>query len=58
MPHILNAKYHDILISDHSPVTFILNLTDFSSTKPIWRVDPQLLSDPCVDGIRKGAEHP
>ena len=46
MPHILNTKYYDILISDHSPVTFIVNLTDFSSTKPTWRIDPQLLSDP------------
>uniref|UniRef100_A0A3B3E0S0 Reverse transcriptase domain-containing protein n=1 Tax=Oryzias melastigma TaxID=30732 RepID=A0A3B3E0S0_ORYME len=41
---IPNTKYHNILISDHSPVTVSLNLSlpkkDYS-----WRFDPTLLGD-------------
>lgn len=46
IPYILSTKYHNILISDHSPVTFCIDLNNTSSPNPTWRLDPQLLSDP------------
>uniref|UniRef100_A0AAQ5XLH4 Reverse transcriptase domain-containing protein n=1 Tax=Amphiprion ocellaris TaxID=80972 RepID=A0AAQ5XLH4_AMPOC len=44
IPQITNSKYHNILISDHSPVTISLNV---SLKKPTysWRFNPNLLSD-------------
>ena len=50
LPHIHNPKYHNILISDHSPVTFILNVNGLKPSRPLWRMNPQLINDPtfCV----------
>jgi len=44
--NILNSKIHDILISDHAPVSFEVVLDQTSSIRPLWRMDPQLIEDP------------
>lgn len=44
--YISDVNYHDIVISDHSPITFKLQLDDISPRQPIWRFDPELLKDP------------
>lgn len=44
IPHVTNAKYHNILISDHSPLTMSINLSLPKQTYS-WRFNPSLLSD-------------
>lgn len=44
--NILNSKIHDILISDHAPVSFEVVFDQTSFTRPLWRMDPQLIDDP------------
>lgn len=44
--NVLNSKIHDILISDHAPVSFEVILDQTSFTRPLWRMDPQLTADP------------
>ena len=38
------AKYHNIIISDHCPVSVSLRLLEVSKTYRSWRFDPQLLT--------------
>lgn len=45
IPFTFNTTYHNILISDHSPVTFALKLSEIVTTQPLWRADPYLLKD-------------
>lgn len=45
IPFTFNATYHNILISDHSPVTFSLKLSEIVTSQPLWRADPYLLKD-------------
>ncbi len=42
----LNSKIHEILISDHAPVSFEVVFDQTSFTRPLWRMDPQLIDDP------------
>lgn len=44
--NVMNNKIHDILISDHAPVTFELAFNNLTSSRPLWRMDPRLVSDP------------
>lgn len=44
MQGVQNAKYHNIIISDHSPVTFSLELLEPGRNHKGWRLDPQLLN--------------
>ena len=46
LPHVHNPTYHNILISDHSPLTFMLNISGLHPSRPVWRMNPQLISDP------------
>lgn len=41
--YVTNNKIHDILISDHSPVTFELDINNLTSLRPVWRMDPRLI---------------
>ncbi len=45
IPFTFNATYHNILISDHSPIIFALKVSDIATTQPLWRADPYLLKD-------------
>lgn len=45
LPHSYNAKYHNIIISDHSPVSFMLKFPGGASNQRSWRFNPQLLTD-------------
>ena len=40
-----NPKYHNIIISDHCPVTFSFRLSDTPRQQGSWRFNPQLLTD-------------
>lgn len=40
-----SSKYHNIIISDHCPVTFSLRLCDTPWQQGSWRFNPQLLTD-------------
>lgn len=40
-----NAKYHNIIISDHSPVSFSVKLCENASTLRNWGFNPQLIPD-------------
>ena len=42
--HVTNTKYHNILISDHSPLTMSIILSLPKQTYS-WRFNPSLLSD-------------
>lgn len=46
MPYIHNCVYHNIIISDHCPVTFSLHLDDVGQSYAYWRLNPQWLSRP------------
>ncbi len=43
IPFTFNTTYHNILISDHSPITFALKVSEIATTQPLWRADPYLL---------------
>lgn len=45
MPHVHNATYHNIIISDHCPVTCSFTLGNFAKTHRSWRFNPQLLNN-------------
>ena len=45
-PYTCNVRYHDIIISDHSPLTFSLRLADIVPNERAWRLNPQLLTEP------------
>ena len=45
MPCSYNAKYHNIIISDHSPTTFSLQLGENAPAQRNWRFNPQLITD-------------
>ena len=44
LPSVINATYHNIVISDHSPVSFNFR-NILSSPKYSWRFNPLLLKD-------------
>ena len=52
--HIYNSRYHDILISDHSPLTFVLNSNGLHSSWPLQRMDPQFINNPKFSKYLKG----
>ena len=39
-----NVKYHNIIISDHCPVSVSLTLLELRRDFRSWRLDPQLLT--------------
>lgn len=45
MPFTTNTKYHNIGISDHSPLTFSLYLEDITTSRRFWRLNPQLQTE-------------
>lgn len=45
LPLSYNAKYHNIIISDHSPVSFSLKLGENVPIQRSWRFNPQLTTD-------------
>ena len=44
MPYAVNTKYHNILISDHSPVTCTVNIQNMTKPQTNWRLNPLLLT--------------
>lgn len=46
LPSIQNTKYHNIITSDHCPVSFLMKRCDSSGVQRNWRFDPQLLDNP------------
>lgn len=36
-PYVIDTKYHNIVISDHSPVTLTLNIQNATRPQQIWR---------------------
>lgn len=44
LPGVHNAKYHDIIISDHCPVSVSMRLPRAAKMCVSWRFDPQLLA--------------
>lgn len=46
--NVLSSKYHNILISDHAPVSLVLNL-NHKQQHSSWRFHPSLLSDPSFE---------
>lgn len=44
--NVMNSKIHDILISDHAPVTLELVFSNLTSSRPVWRMDSRLVNDP------------
>lgn len=45
LPYCYNAKYHNIIISDHSPVSFSIKLPGHLPTQKTWRFNPELLTN-------------
>lgn len=45
MPHVIDTKYHNIVISDHCPVTCTLNIQNATRPQQIWRFNPLLLGE-------------
>lgn len=45
LPFTYNAKYHNIIISDHSPVSFTFRPSENIPTQRSWRFNPQLITD-------------
>ena len=45
LPYTFNPKYHNIIISDHGPVSFTLRLDSFTKPQRNWRFNPQLLEN-------------
>ena len=44
-PSIVNVKYHSIVISDHSPLTFLLCLDHVDKPHTSWRLNSYLLTE-------------
>lgn len=44
-PYVIDTKYHNIFISDHSPVTCTLNIQNATRPQHIWRLNPLLLGE-------------
>lgn len=45
LPH-RSVKHHDIVISDHAPLSLSLNLDNLTRSEKMWKLDPQLLKEP------------
>lgn len=50
LPFVTNSKIHPIIISDHAPITFTLNL-EKHKTNTRWRLNTSLLKDPQFDAL-------
>lgn len=46
LPSSYNVKYHNIIISDHCPISFSMKLCDSTKRQRNWRFNPQLLTNP------------
>lgn len=46
LPNVCTAKYHNIIISDHCPVTFTFKVCNSTKSERNWRFEPQLLNNP------------
>ncbi len=44
-PFTVNVKYHSIVISDHSPLSFSLCLDHIDKPHTSWRLNPYLLTE-------------
>ncbi len=44
-PMLLDVRYHSIVISDHSPLSFSVCLDHMDKPHNSWRLNPQLLTD-------------
>ena len=40
-----NSKYHNITISDHAPLTFMIKINGKMEKQRQWRLNPQILKD-------------
>ena len=40
-----NSKYHNIIISDHAPLTFMIKLNGRTEKQSQWRLNPQILKE-------------
>lgn len=45
MPQVCTAKYHNIIISDHSPVTFSIKIDNMEEPQRNWRLNSHLLTN-------------
>lgn len=45
MPKVCTAKYHNIVISDHSPVTFSIKIDNMEKPQRNWRLNSPLLTN-------------
>lgn len=45
MPYAMNAKYHNIVISDHCPLTCTLNIQNMVKLQLNWRLNLLLLTE-------------
>lgn len=45
MPYTVDAKYHNIVISDHSPLTCTINIQNMVKPQTKWRLNPLLLTE-------------
>lgn len=46
IPYTNKPSYHNSIISDHSPLTFILKIEGMPSIKPFWRFNAHILNNP------------
>lgn len=53
MSQISNQQIHPITISDHAPISFTWNLTNYCRHPTRWRYNTSLLSDPNFDSFIK-----
>ena len=54
LPFTYDAKYHNIIISDHAPLTFKIKLKDIVNKTNIWRFNTQILKDKdCCNYVEK-----
>lgn len=44
--NMVDNKIHDIIIFDHAPITVKIELDDLTLSRPVWKMDPSLVSDP------------
>lgn len=45
IPFTYNLKYHNIIISDHATLTFMIELSGMTEKQTQWRLNPQILND-------------
>lgn len=45
LPYTYNPKYHNIIISDHRPLTFSVKLEEMANRQLGWRYNPQILAE-------------